>query len=192
MEHEDLELQAMPGVGRAATRNLGRGPRRGNRIATSGFAVGVITLLAVVPACSSPSTPAAVSTPTSTSHPTTTSTSAPSSVSFQQGSAAELAACQSDAKTLETALEAYMAENGAYPSPPSPWSAADYAANFQPLTSATGGGPYLPTPPGTKFYVIEYDSSGHIWIAPPGAYNPTYNPGQDFDAHPDICLAAVG
>lgn len=183
MVHEDLDLQAVAGVGRAAT---GRGPRRGNRI---GFAVGVITLLAVVPACSSPSTPAAVSTPT---NPTTTSTSAPSSVSFQQGSAAEVAACQSDAKTLETALAAYMAEKGAYPSPPSPWSAANYAANFTPLTSAGGGGPFLPQPPATKFYVIEYDSSGHIWIAPPGSYGATYNRGQDFDAQPDICLAAVG
>jgi hypothetical protein len=152
--------------------------------------IGVVALLITVPACSSPSTPTAAS--TSTTVATTTSTSAPTSVSFQQGSAAEVAACQSDAKSLETALEAYMAEKGAYPSPPSPWSAATYVANFQPLTSATGGGPYLPTPPGTKFYVIEYDSSGHVWVAPPGSYGATYNPGQGFDANENVCLAAVG
>jgi hypothetical protein len=54
-----------------------------------------------------------------------------------------------------------------------------------------GGGPFLKGPPGTKYYVIEYDSAGHIWIAPPEAYGP-YNKGQDFVADPDICDAAVG
>ena len=145
-------------------------------------------LLATVPACSSRSTPMAAST---TSAPTASTTSTTSSVVFPQGSAAEVADCESDAKTLETALAAYQAETGAYPLP-SPWSAATYATNFLPLTAATHGGPFLPNPPATKFYVIEYDSAGHIWIAPPGSYGATYNPGQDFDAHPDICDAAVG
>ena len=84
-----------------------------------------------------------------------------------------------------------MAEKGAYPSPPAPWSAATYAGNYQPLTAASGGGPFLKSPPGTKYYVIEYDSAGHVWIAPPGAYGP-YDKGQDFAADPDICDAAVG
>ena len=139
-----------------------------------------------VPACSSPSTPTAASTST------TPSTTTPTSITIQQGSAAEVAACQADAKLLEVALGAYMAEKGAYPSPPSPWSAATYTANFQPLMSAVGGGPYIPKPPATRFYVIEYDSSGHVWVAPPGSYGATYNPGQSFDANPNICLAAVG
>ena len=107
-----------------------------------------------------------------------------------EGSAAEVAACQADAQTLEAALEAYMVEKGSFPSP-APWSAATYAANFEPLTAAGGGGPYLPRPPDTRFYVIEYDSSGHVWIAPPGSYGATYNPGQSFDANIDVCLAAV-
>ncbi len=85
-----------------------------------------------------------------------------------------------------------MAEKGSFPSPPSPWSAATYAANFQPLLSAGGGGPFIPKPPGNQFYVIEYDSSGHVWVAPPGSYGGTYNPGQSFDANPNVCLAAVG
>jgi hypothetical protein len=84
-----------------------------------------------------------------------------------------------------------MAENGAYPSPPAPWSAATYAGNYQTLTAASNGGPYLASPPATRFYVIEYDSDGHIWIAPPEAYGP-YNKGQDYDLVPDICDAAVG
>ncbi len=71
------------------------------------------------------------------------------------------------------------------------WSAATYAGNFEPLTAASGGGPFLPSPPGTKYYVIEYDSAGHVWVAPPGAYGP-YNKGQDFAADPNICDAAVG
>jgi len=149
-----------------------------------------VTLLAVVPACSSTSTPTTSSTPTSTSRPAATSTSTTSSVAFPEGSAAEVAACQADAQTLETALEAYMVQKGSFPSP-APWSAATYAANFGPLTAAGGGGPYLPRPPGTKFYVIEYDSSGHVWVAPPGSYGATYNPGQSFGASTDVCLAAV-
>ena len=162
---------------------------RGHALRTTGIVIGAIAILATIPACSSPSTPAAVSTSTSTSRPTVTSTT--SSISFQQGSAAEVATCQADAQTLEVALEAYMAEKGAYPSP-APWSAATYAANYAPLTSGTSGGHLLSTPPGTKYYVIEFDSSGHVWVAPPGVYGATYNAGQDFSAHPSICLAAVG
>ena len=61
----------------------------------------------------------------------------------------------------------------------------------EPLTSASGGGPFIPKTPPTTSYVIEYDSAGHVWVAPPGSYGP-YDTGQDFDAVPDICDAAVG
>ncbi len=173
--------------GRAAAYE--HGPRR-EHLRAAGLALGAVTLLVTIPACSSTSTPTAAS--TSTTVATTTSTSAPAPVTFQQGSSAEVAACESDAKVLEVALQAYMAQKGAYPSPPSPWSAATYAANFTPLTSAAGGdGPYMPRAPSTTSYVIEYDSSGHVWVAPPGSYGATYNPGQSFDANPNICLTAV-
>lgn len=152
----------------------------------AGLIIGVVAILATIPACSSSSTP------TATSHPASTSTPTSSSVTLQQASGAEVAACESDAKVLETALVAYMAEMGTFPTPPSPWSAATYAANFAPLTSDADGGPYMHTPPSSKDYVIEYDSSGHVWIAPPGTYSATYIEGQDFDANPNICLAAVG
>ena len=132
-------------------------------------------------------------TPKSTSAATVPAgTTTPTSASIQQGSAAEVAACQSDARTVDTAVQAYMAEHGTYPSPPSPWSAASYAADFAPLTASGAGGPFMQTPPGTTFYVIEYDSAGHVWVAPPGSYQAAYNKGQDFDLNPDICTAAVG
>jgi hypothetical protein len=182
---EDVELLTAEGTGAPAMWN--RRACRGKCLATSGLLICGTVLLSTLPACSSPSASTSGST-TSTS----TSTSMPSSVSLPQVSAAEIAACQADARTLETALGAYDARNGAYPSPASAWSAADYAANFEQLTSAANGGPYLPNPPATKFYVIEYDSAGHVWIAPPGSYSTSYNPGQSFDANPNICIAAVG
>ena len=117
-----------------------------------------VALLAVVPACSSSSTPTAAT--------TSSTTSTTSDVTPPQGSSAEVASCEADAKSLEVALEADAAQNGGtFPSPPSLWSASAYAGNFAPLLTATGGGPYLHNPPATKFYVIEYDSSGHVWVA---------------------------
>jgi len=151
--------------------------------ATAALLIGAVALVAFIPACSSSSTPAAVSTSSTTS--TTTSVTVP------EQNPAELATCVADAQTLAEALDTYMAEKGDYPSPPGPWSAATYADNYQPLTAPSGGGSFLMSAPGTKYYVIEYDAAGHIWIAPPGIYGP-YNKGQDFNADPNICEAAVG
>ncbi len=153
-----------------------------------GLAVGAIGLLAVIPACSSRPIDGTLSSPTSTSTSAVVPTS--SSVTVPNGSAAAVASCEADAKVVDVALQAYMARKGSYPTPPSPWSAATYTANYEPLTSASDGGPYMSTPPRTISYVIEYDSAGHIWVAPPGSYG-VYNRGQDFDANPDICDAAV-
>jgi hypothetical protein len=158
-------------------------------VATAALLIGTLALLAFVPACSSSSTPTPAAVSTTSSSSSTTSTT--SSVVLPEQDPAELATCVSDAQTLSEALEAYMAAHGAYPSPPAAWSAATYAANYQPLTAASGGGPYLPSPPATRFYVIEYDSAGHVWIAPPGAYGP-YNKGQDFALDPNVCEPAVG
>jgi hypothetical protein len=161
------------------------------RITTAGLLIGAVALLAFVPACSSSSTPAAVSTSTSSTTTSTSPTPTTSSVTLPEQNPAELAACVADAQTLSEALAAYMAEKGAYPSPPTPWSAATYVENYQPLTAASAGAAFLKSPPGTKYYVIEYDSAGHIWIAPPGNYSP-YDKGQDFAADPNVCDAAVG
>jgi hypothetical protein len=130
--------------------------------------------------------------PKSTSASTSTAVATPTSVAIQQASAAQVAACESDAKVVEVALAAYQAQKGAYPAPSAPWSAATYAGNYAPLTSAAGGGPYLDGRElSTAHFVVEYDASGHVWVAPPGAYD-AYNHGQDFEANPDVCLAAVG
>ena len=173
---EDCEVPVAAGLDRVRRRST----------MTGAVVVGITAVLMVLPACSS--SPAPGSAPTST---TSTSTSAPPSNALPQVSSAEVAACQADARTLESALAAYNALKGSFPSPPAAWSAATYATNFQALTSTADGGPYIPIPPPTKFYVIEYDSSGHVWIAPPGSYGASYNQGQSFDANPDICVAAV-
>ena len=155
---------------------------------TAALLIVAVALLVFIPACSS-STP--TSTSTSSPGPSASATSTTSSVTLPEQNPAELAACAADAQSVQTALAAYMVEKDGYPSPPAPWSAATYAANYQPLTGDSVGGPFLKSPPGNKHYVIEYDSEGHVWIAPPGQYSTAYNPGQDFNLHPDICLAAV-
>lgn len=109
----------------------------------------------------------------------------------QTPSASTVAACQADAQTVAAAVTQYQARAGTFATPPAPWSAATYAANYAPLTSSSGGGPYLKGPPGTTRYVIEYDGAGHVWVAPPGTYEATFNAGQSFDGNPSICLAAV-
>jgi len=158
--------------------------QRRHLVVTAGLLLGVITIFAVVPACSSsPSTPAVVA--------TSSTTSTTSSVTLPEQNPAEIAACVADVQTVQMALAASMALKGTYPTPPAPWSAATYAANFAPLTAASDGGPFLQSAPGTRFYVIEYDSAGQVWVAPPGSYG-TYNKGQDFALQPNICLAAVG
>ena len=119
------------------------------------------------------------------------STSTTSPVTVPHQSPAVVAACQSDAKSLEVALQAYMAQNGSFPTPPSAWSANTYDADFSPLTTSAHGGPYLHAALPTTNYVIEYDSSGNVWIAPPGSYEATFNAGQGFDRNPNICLAAA-
>jgi hypothetical protein len=145
----------------------------------------VLMLLVVLPACSKSSSTSPAG---STSLPAPTTTS---SVVVPEEAPAEAASCETDTNSLEIALDAYQAEKGSFPSPPSAWSAATYAANYAPLTAATSGGPFLKSAPETRFYVIEYDSAGQIWVSPPGTYGP-HNRGKDLTVTPNICQAAVG
>jgi hypothetical protein len=48
--------------------------------------------------------------------------------------------------------------------------------------------------PGTDAYVVEYDARGNVWVAPPGTYETSYQPGQGLDAGAGAaaCHAAVG
>jgi hypothetical protein len=103
-----------------------------------------------------------------------------------------VASCTTDSRSIETALQAYAAKNmGSYPAMLAPWSAASYASNYLLLTGSTNGGPYLATVPSTTNYVIEYDSSGHVWVEAPGRYDQTYNPSQSFDADDPVACAVA-
>jgi hypothetical protein len=168
--------------------------RQSGQATRNWFLIGFVILVAAIGLAAglvfatSGSTARSNSTSPSRANPATP-TSSPVTVPHQTESA--VAACEADAKNLEVALEAYMAQNGSFPTPPSLWSAATYSSNFAPLTGLDHGGPWLHSAPATTNYVIEYDASGHVWIAPPGSYG-TYNPGQDIDHLSDICLASAG
>ena len=86
--------------------------------------------------------------------------------------------CDADFKILEIAIDAYNAHNHAYPVPPAPWSASSYSTNFGPLLGSKTGGPWMSYPLETTHYVIEYDSSGNVWVEPPGQYDASYNSAQ--------------
>jgi hypothetical protein len=100
--------------------------------------------------------------------------------------AAEVAACRSDVLDVQTALAAYQASNGSYPTPPAAWTAASYPTNFAPLTNAPAPGPFLKMPPGDNHYVILWDSSGHIWVEPPGTFSRSYDAANNF-TNPSTC-----
>jgi hypothetical protein len=154
----------------------------------------VAALALALAACSSDQTPSATPTTAArsagdgSSSSSTTSTTAGGAGSGQ-GEAAVIAACQSDWNTVETAVEAFDAETGGYPTPSSPWSAATYASNYQPLTATSHGGPFLASAPLTAHYVIEYDAAGQIWVNPPGQYDAGYSPVRDTSS--DACYTAL-
>ncbi|HEY5384520.1 MAG TPA: DUF4190 domain-containing protein, partial [Acidimicrobiales bacterium] len=114
---------------------------------------------------------------------TAASSSASSSSSVNQ--------CQADTRSVEIAVDAYHAQKGSFPDPPTAWSAETYASNYSPLTSGVGGGPYLHTPPVPTDYVIEYDSSGNVWVAPPNTFEPAMQPGQSLAGNAAACELAV-
>ena len=188
-----MEASAGESPGRVQPTSSTQGHRRNTTavvllvVALAGLGAVIFAVVSGVNSAPTPKSTSAIT--VTTSKPTPSST--PTSVAIQQASQAAVAACEADAKNVEIALAAIQAQKGAYPSPLAPWSAAAYSGNYLPLTSAGGGGPYLHNPPSTTRYIVEYDSSGHVWIAPPGAYD-SFNPGQDFDANPDVCLAAIG
>jgi hypothetical protein len=159
------------------------------RIVHASLLVSAVALLALVPACSSSSNPTAVA-PTTVTSATSTTATVPTSATVPDQAAAQIAACTATAKVVDVALAAYQAEKGTYPSPV-PWSAATYATNYAALTTSSGGGPFMSRAPATTAFVIQFDSIGHVWVSPPGFYGP-YDRGQDIDASPDACDAAVG
>ncbi|HXN58944.1 MAG TPA: prepilin-type N-terminal cleavage/methylation domain-containing protein [Acidimicrobiales bacterium] len=75
-------------------------------------------------------------------------------------SSSAVAACNSDAKSVEVAVQAYRA----YPGNNNAWP-----ANQAALTGSANGGPYLQSwPSNTGHYVISIDGSGNVYVNPPG------------------------
>lgn len=98
------------------------------------------------------------------------------------GKNASAAACNADAKSVETALEAVKAQTGAYPGALGGQTAADWNA----LTGGGGGGAtYLRSQPGTTHYTIWYDGSGNVLIGAKAAADSTG--ALDFDKTPTAC-----
>ncbi len=91
----------------------------------------------------------------------------------------EVAACQSDLQSVQTALAAYQATTGNNAAPPAAWSAAAYPTNFSPLTNAPAPGPYLKMPPSDNHYVILFDSAGHVWVEPGGTFSASFDAAND-------------
>jgi len=86
------------------------------------------------------------------------------------GTNAAAASCESDAKTVETALETYDAEIGNYP-------AADAWASLTGTTVQAGTtyGPFLRAQPSTAHYAINFNAAGKVSAdaAGAGAYSGT-------------------
>ena len=148
----------------------------------------VILIVAVISAATLSDTTTTTTTTTTVAAPTTTpgggSGSHTTTTTAGGGpagipTAAAVAGCRSDASDVEVALAAYQASTGAYPTPPAAWGATTYATNFAPLTGATAPGPFLKMPPGDTFYVVLWDSAGHVWVEPPGTFTPTYDAAND-------------
>ena len=90
------------------------------------------------------------------------------------GTSAAKASCKADAKSVETAIEAYKAQHaGTYPT--------DYAAL---ITSDSVGGPWLKAQPSTAHYQVEFNTGGQVWVVASGAAT-TYSSAQNIDLNPD-------
>ena len=100
------------------------------------------------------------------------------------------AACNADAKSVETALEAYKAQNNSdYPATLTSQDATG-SGSWAPLLDGSGadGAPYLRSVPGTDHYTIWFDSDGKVWIGAKGLSSPpSYSAATDFDKAPDAC-----
>lgn len=101
---------------------------------------------------------------------------------------AQTAACQSDAKSLETAMEAYHALVGDYPAPGDATVNSTYYEPFTSTTSIPQGtgtetvGPWLRAAPGTAYYQILFNTSGSIWVTGSATTDATaYDAANDFD-----------
>ena len=108
------------------------------------------------------------------------------------GQNAMAASCNSDAKTFETAVEAYKAVSVGNANPP-----AGNGSQMTTTIAASGGGnagPFLRELPGTGHYTIWTDGNGGVFVYPAGAGLPgSFAAANDFDhASPNPCSTAAG
>jgi len=97
------------------------------------------------------------------------------------GQNAAVAACVSDAKSVQTALESYKAQMDAYP----PASAANGTGGWVQLTTQQTGpngnvGPWLKAVPNSTHYAINFDGSGNV--SADSATTTSYAVGDNIDA----------
>jgi prepilin-type N-terminal cleavage/methylation domain-containing protein len=132
------------------------------------------------------------------------------------GSNAVTSACNADAKTFETALEAYKAEVGAYPGSQTlggaaggtinngqTWTGQGTNGGLQGAVGAPGTnwtdsagvsvGPFLrelPSGAGRQHYQIVTDGNGGVFAIPPstsGAMPATVTAAENYDLTPSVC-----
>lgn len=105
------------------------------------------------------------------------------------------AACSTDAKSVETALEAYKSQNGTYPTPGSgnPSTFAGSLTYYSPITSTSNGGPWLRTGPSSTHYEVWFNSSGQVYVTAAGtSTDPGDNSTNDFDiSNPNVCTTSI-
>jgi general secretion pathway protein G len=113
------------------------------------------------------------------------------------GANSAVAACKADARSVETALEAYKAQNnGTYPTPPSsPTDTTTPGSGWGALLNAGGNGngtPYLRSAPSTAHYLVWWDNTGAVYAAAPAGSYPTPTSAMNFDTSGgDACNAAT-
>jgi prepilin-type N-terminal cleavage/methylation domain-containing protein len=98
------------------------------------------------------------------------------------GTSAAKSSCKADAKSVETAVEAYKAQHG-----------GTYPANYAALTGTDSiGGPWLKAVPGTTHYQVLFNG-GQVWVAAAAPAPTGYVSAQDIDLNPDTaCNVATG
>jgi prepilin-type N-terminal cleavage/methylation domain-containing protein len=100
------------------------------------------------------------------------------------GKNAAVAACKADAKSVETALEAYKAQNGGT-FPPSPAANNATDPGWAALVNPAGGSntPYLRSVPSTAHYTLWWDgTSGAVFVLGANAADPGSDPASgNFD-----------
>lgn len=116
------------------------------------------------------------------------------------GTNAAVAACKSDAASLETALESYKAQQNPPAFPPSPTTAQDSNDPGWKLllapASGTSNTPFLRTVPPTAHYQLWWDQNGVVYVLKAkgaDAYPPAATPPDtaNFDrTNGDACKAA--